>query len=48
MLSNIWNAFLAIGITLLMFVCMKMIPEEQMREQQEEMRKQFKNYKGFF
>ena len=37
-----------IGITLLMFICMKMIPEEQMREQQEEMRKQFKNYKGFF
>jgi hypothetical protein len=37
-----------IGITLLMFVCMKMVPEDQLREQQEEMKKQFKNYKGFF
>jgi hypothetical protein len=31
-----------------MFVCMKMVPEDQLREQQEEMKKQFKNYKGFF
>ena len=36
-----------IGITLLMFLCMKMVPQEELKAQQEEMRKQFKNYKGF-
>ena len=36
-----------IRITLLMFLCMKMVPQEELKAQQEEMRKQFKNYKGF-
>ena len=37
-----------IGMGLLFFVCMKMIPQEELKAQQEEMRKQMKNYKGFF
>ncbi len=37
-----------IGLGLMFFMCMQMIPQEQLREQQEEMRKQMKGYKGFF
>ena len=37
-----------IGMGLLFFACMKMIPQEELRAQQEEMRKQMKGYKGFF
>ena len=37
-----------IGMGLMFFMCMKMIPQEELKAQQEEMRKQMKNYKGFF
>ena len=37
-----------IGLGLLFFMCMNMIPQEELRAQQEEMRKQMKGYKGFF
>ena len=37
-----------IGMGLMLFMCMKMIPQEELRAQQEEMRKQMKGYKGFF
>ncbi len=37
-----------IGIGLLFFICLKMVPQEELRAQQEEMRKQMKGYKGFF
>ena len=37
-----------IGMGLMFFLCMKMVPQEELRAQQEEMRKQMKNYKGFF
>ena len=37
-----------IGLGLLFFICMKMIPQEELRAQQEELRKQMKGYKGFF
>ena len=37
-----------IGMGLLFFMCMNMIPKEQLRAQQEEMRKQMKGYRGFF
>ena len=37
-----------IGMGLMFFACMKMIPQEELRAQQEEMRKQMKGYKGFF
>lgn len=37
-----------IGMGLLFFICIKMVPQEELRAQQEEMRKQMKNYKGFF
>ena len=37
-----------IGMGLMFFFCMKMIPQEALKAQQEEMRKQMKNYKGFF
>ena len=36
-----------VGMGLLFFVCMKMIPQEELRAQQEEMRKQMKGYKFF-
>jgi hypothetical protein len=37
-----------IGLGLLFFVCLKMVPQEELKAQQEEMRKQMKGYKGFF
>ena len=37
-----------IGMGLMFFVCMKMIPQEELRVKQEEMRKQMKGYKEFF
>ena len=37
-----------VGLGLLFFMCMKMVPQEELRAQQEEMRKQMKGYKGFF
>ena len=37
-----------IGLGLMFFMCMQMIPQEQLKEQQEEMRKQMKGFKGFF
>ena len=37
-----------IGMGLLFFMCLKMVPQEELRAQQEEMRKQMKGYKGFF
>ena len=37
-----------IGLGLMFFMCMQMVPQEQLKEQQEEMRKQMKGFKGFF
>ena len=37
-----------LGLGLMFFMCMQMIPQEQLKEQQEEMRKQMKGFKGFF
>ena len=36
-----------IGMGLLFFMCMKMVPQEELRAQQEELRKTMKGYKGF-
>lgn len=40
--------FIMIGLGLMMFVCMKMIPQEELQKQQEEMRKNFGGGLGSF
>ena len=36
-----------IGLGLLFFICIKMVPQEELKAQQEEMRKQMGGFKGF-